>query len=609
MSGSASDDEDYIPDEEEGSIDSSDDDHYAPREFILDEPCEQASVEEAERLCAVMCCTNACLTGKTKEVAKFLESMKGMSKDRLSACIYTTISLCGTFDALTGKRKRGTGKRNCFTYMVPLVGTVCRPSFQALFKISNDKLNGIKQRVYSGNLQPKHHKNIGNKNAASLDVDRLTEWFQFFGEIVPIQTRIRKAKDGEDVSTYSTKPMCLLPSFFTWDQLHKEYMKYNEDCHVRIAVPSISAFRKILTAKLPNISIRTPRDNVCDLCVIYKNSMSKNPNVVETEAFGLHVKDAMTMRTEYQFDCAAATEEHLVLSMDYAQNVMLPHTAQCPSAWYFCSLISVSVFGIYDASIKVNNHFIYSEKVGGKGCNEVVSLLDRYLRHVGAIGEQEQHSRQVLVKYLLWLVDSGQLEEVNLKFLVKGHTKNSCDRGFGSVRKRLLRNDAWTFEQLTEHVEKSSKSSRCFPLEDEAVCFYNFRDPLAGLYSDIKSIQQFQLFTMSKQSKGQVQCRIRPNQTAKIQNLVKRGVDVNLHSLDAKAGIPRPPVNLEKLCDIYSKVRPHVPQQFQDDELYKKPTNQDLEQAKIAKTNRRKRAQPEVTDPCVITDEVELYEL
>ncbi|KAJ0404135.1 hypothetical protein ATCC90586_005042 [Pythium insidiosum] len=45
-----------------------------------------------------------------------------------------------------------------------------------------------------------------------------------------------------------------------------------------------------------------------------------------------------------------------------------------------------------------------------------------------------QNKNNHLVRFLLFLVDSGRLRAANLYFFVKGHTKNNCDRGFATFK-------------------------------------------------------------------------------------------------------------------------------------------------------------------------------
>lgn len=51
---------------------------------------------------------------------------------------------------------------------------------------------------------------------------------------------------------------------------------------------------------------------------------------------------------------------------------------------------------------------------------------------------------------MLLLTDPGLLQEIEHKFFIKGHTKNSCDRWLGFVQKLYNRNDCWTMNHIID---------------------------------------------------------------------------------------------------------------------------------------------------------------
>jgi len=91
------------------------------------------------------------------------------------------------------------------------------------------------------------------------------------------------------------------------------------------------------------------------------------------------------MRLDYQEDLHSCSEDKIVMVMDYAQNLTVPHNPQTPSKWYFLSLIYVSLFGIYYGNDQKHYNYVYSERVGGKGSNEVVSMIQNFLVSKGLL--------------------------------------------------------------------------------------------------------------------------------------------------------------------------------------------------------------------------------
>lgn len=246
-----------------------------------------------------------------------------------------------------------------------------------------------------------------------------------------------------------------------------------EQGELDVRTPALSTMRKLLQKHCPRIKIRSPRSNVCDVCSIYVNQMRAQATSDIAEEFGRHTEVARRMRYvlenvsfilfydghwlhfvlfftmlrhEYQDDMKSADETHAVLVMDFSQNLTVPNSTNQPSAWYFMSLWSVSVFGIYCGNDGVQTNYVYDERTAGKGSDEVNSMLLCYLRRLVEKGYSKvtlyadnctgQNKNNYVVKLLVALAHMGDFEEVNLKFFIKGHTKNAVDRGFAHIRKK-----------------------------------------------------------------------------------------------------------------------------------------------------------------------------
>ena len=59
--------------------------------------------------------------------------------------------------------------------------------------------------------------------------------------------------------------------------------------------------------------------------------------------------------------------------------------------------------------------------------------------------------------YLLWRVMCGRHKSITLSFMVAGHTKFSCDRHFGLIKKRYIRSKIDTMMDLERVVQESSQ--------------------------------------------------------------------------------------------------------------------------------------------------------
>ncbi|KAE9148370.1 hypothetical protein PF006_g7020 [Phytophthora fragariae] len=120
--------------------------------------------------------------------------------------------------------------------------------------------------------------------------------------------------------------------------------------------------------------------------------------------------------------------------------------------------------------MEIQYNYVYDESTAGKGTDEVNSMLHHFIKKIVLPNRHHQltiyadncggkNMNNYIVKMLLAVTQTGDLERVELKFFVKGHTKNAVDDGFGHVRKKFAKDDVWTTAQLLEVVNSASVSS------------------------------------------------------------------------------------------------------------------------------------------------------
>ena len=255
-----------------------------------------------EHVCGESCCDKACLSVKTSIVKIFLQSRLRMSKSEQRVSLLTALSVSATVD--TFDRKRSSGVRNRFAYYLPVIGEVCRAAFALCYGVSDATITRLRRRIHEGEFAAPNHGGKQNKNAQAVDAEHIVSWFQEFaseaGEIVPIRTRRVIERDGNVAVYYSNVNYTLLPAYFTWKALHDQYRLYVEASLTRRYEPEATSFRNELQEFCRRIQIRSPRDNVCDECVIYKNYARNARTAVQNEGrardYAVHVEDARVMR-------------------------------------------------------------------------------------------------------------------------------------------------------------------------------------------------------------------------------------------------------------------------------------------------------------------------
>lgn len=112
-----------------------------------------------------------------------------------------------------------------------------------------------------------------------------------------------------------------------------------------------------------------------------------------------------------------------------------------------------------------------------KDANTVISILDHFFTHHG-LGEKYafltadncvgQNKNNAVLHYLMYRVLAGLHYNIELSFMIVGHTKFSPDGYFGLIRKRYRRSNIYTYEDLVQTVLNSSEKGHnaCQPIRN-----------------------------------------------------------------------------------------------------------------------------------------------
>ena len=73
----------------------------------------------------------------------------------------------------------------------------------------------------------------------------------------------------------------------------------------------------------------------------------------------------------------------------------------------------------------------------------------------------------MVLRLPLWLVDIGLYDEVNIIFLIAGHTKNIADRLFKELKKDCHKSDIFSMSNLID-LMNNSDSVKCFNVTHES---------------------------------------------------------------------------------------------------------------------------------------------
>jgi hypothetical protein len=95
-----------------------------------------------------------------------------------------------------------------------------------------------------------------------------------------------------------------------------------------------------------------------------------------------------------------------------------------------------------------------------------------------------QNKNEDVIRFHMWLVEAGIFPLVRILFLVKGHTKNACDRMFNLLKLDYHKKDIETFEDLHDNLNENEHVDVERIMEDE---FFDFSTTLIKYYRHPKA--------------------------------------------------------------------------------------------------------------------------
>lgn len=300
------------------------------------------------------------------------------------------------------------------------------------------------------------------------------------------------------ISTIETEPLpfnfiakvkdaLVLPLGTSWVSLHTQFLNFLEENEVEETC-AYSTFCKLIKKHCPEVYVNVKQEDVCDACyyarTVLKGKSQENYSREENQLksdFLQHQVEYLKRRDIYSHDinlsrygCSPSTKMWneieaqskgklflsidmmglvhsslmRVYSFDYKQTLPLPYDGIQPANFFYHSKRNIQIFGVVKEHREknMNTLYVYDECSGKKSANEIITMLmdamgdDEVLPHHHLVFYADncpgQNKNKYMVAFLMILVLLRRCASIRLKFLVVGHTHNSCDRLFGQLSKK-----------------------------------------------------------------------------------------------------------------------------------------------------------------------------
>ncbi|PKY19568.1 hypothetical protein RhiirB3_469220 [Rhizophagus irregularis] len=187
------------------------------------------------------------------------------------------------------------------------------------------------------------------------------------------------------------------------------------------------------------------------------------------------------------------------------------------------------------------------------------SYLDNVIKHLREFG---QNKNNYFLFFYSWLIDRGVYEEVEMNFMIPGHTKFICDSCFGLIKIFYRKSKVNTVDDMASIVDNSTtvhlNASQRF-LNGEGFQYYNFKDYFQK-FKKIPNIQKYHHFYFTSQHPGVVFYKDKLEDSHK--ETTVRNFSFNFNTQPSIINIR--PLSLKRQEELYKEITPYVDLPFRN---------------------------------------------
>ena len=275
------------------------------------------------------------------------------------------------------------------------------------------------------------------------------------------------------------------------------------------------------------------------------------------------------------------------------------------------SPLNVFAFGVVDNSKHDPEEMTchcHGEEDGGKGANNVCSMLMDFLANERWPRENEtgealcvvadnccgQNENSTVIRLMLCLVEMKHFEKACVTFLVRGHTKNCCDRMFNLMKKDFHKRDLFAHDDVLTRLGSNDRVSIVdFPPEEFRDWGKHFDQHYKKMVSGtVAENHVFCVFNNKPTTMMISQCMGADEElNPKERDFLKKGTNGpnRKHKMQTTmlANLTRPGLNPMKQVELFTKWRKFVPTDLQD-EVCPEPSRETMMSVRKLKQDERK---------------------
>lgn len=206
-------------------------------------------------------------------------------------------------------------------------------------------------------------------------------------------------------------------------------------------------YRKIFNEEF-NLSFGYPRSDTCETCdllnVAIRASVSDEEREEKKKELAVHQEQASKGYQLLRSDAESTKtdQSHSLITFDLMQNLPVPTLTH--GSMFYSRQLWVYNFGIHNATNGAAAMYMWNEAIAGRGADEICSCIKSYLgsldsdiRRITFYSDScfgQNKNFQMICFWNTQVLD--RFQQIDHKFLVRGHTYLPNDRDFAHIEKR-----------------------------------------------------------------------------------------------------------------------------------------------------------------------------
>ncbi|CAG8819458.1 43357_t:CDS:2 [Gigaspora margarita] len=415
------------------------------------------------------------------------------------------------------KRVTNDNRKNFrFKYCYNSDISVCFDTYLNLVGVTRKYLNNIKEHLQKHGLEERIHGNTGrapkNMNRIEVNYDLACYIYKFLKNYSNIHGMPSPGRHCNKI----TMPIVFLPTSFSYASVYRDYVqaykdKYGEDTRVLAE----STFTNIWKSLMPSLQFMSAKTDLCETCEI--------------------------MKMDIQY--ATQHEKKLELTNNY-----LAHLNRAQE--------ELHLFGVCNTG-----NFPHTQQT-----NYVIDEAE-----MPDDGKQGQNKNNYSLFFYSWLIDRNMYDEIELNFMIPGHTKFICDGCFGLIKILYRKSKVNTVDDVVSVVNRSTRinfnvAQRYF--NGEGFQYYDFKNYFQT-FKKLPNIQKYHHFYFNSQYPGVV--FYKDDLKDNYKNFIIRSFFFNTNTLPSI--ISTRPLSLKRQEELHKEIAPYVDLPFRDITCPEPPKN------------------------------------